>query len=91
MFYSDMRQVCLGSAPDSEARHLLHLLHDLVLPLVFGDGANEEATVVQTHAHADELPRPDLIVVQHLDGSLRCISAPINNQYLIKEALVAFG
>lgn len=54
--------------------YLLHLLDDLILPLVFGDGADEEAAVVQTHAHADELPLAHLVVVQHLDGSLRCFS-----------------
>lgn len=56
--------------------HLLHLLHDLLLLLVFGDGADEEAAVVQTHADADELPGSDLTVVQHLDGPLSRFSGP---------------
>lgn len=62
--------------------YLPHLLDDLVLPLVFGDGADEEAAVVQTHAHADELPRAHLVVVQHLDGSLRCFSGAQKHSFL---------
>lgn len=66
--------------------YLLHLLHDLILPLVFGDGAHEEAAVIQTHTDADELPQTDLVVVQHLDGSLSCLSGSqsvITNNLLI--------
>lgn len=63
--------------------YLLHLLHDLVLPLVFGDGADEEAAVVQAHAHSDELPRTDLVVVQHLDRSLSRLPGPQPITHLI--------
>jgi len=62
------------------AAYLGHLLQDLVLPLVFGDGADEEAAVVQAHAHADVLPLADLVVVQHLDGSLRRLSGNPKHQ-----------
>lgn len=51
-----------------ESPHLPHLLQDLLLPPVSGDGADEEAAVVQTHADADEPSGSDLVAVQHLDG-----------------------
>lgn len=55
--------------------YLLHLLQDLLLLLVFGDGADEEAAVVHAHTHPDEFPLADLIVVQQLDGPLSRLSA----------------
>lgn len=59
--------------------YLPHLLQNFVLSLVFGNGADKEATVVQTHTHSNELPGTDLEVVQHGDCSVGIISAPMDN------------
>lgn len=47
--------------------YLLDLLHDLLLTLVFGNAAEEEAAIIESGAHAEKLPWTNLIFVQHLD------------------------
>ena len=71
-----------GSPQDEEEDDydLHHLLLDLLLALVLGDRADEQAAVVQAHAHADELARPYLVVVQHLDGTLGCLAGRVHDE-----------
>lgn len=58
-------------------RYLHHLLQDVVSGLVFGDGADKEATVVHTHTHSDELPGANLKVVKHLNCFEGIVSVPM--------------
>lgn len=65
---------------DGDDGDLHHLLLDLLPAFVLGDGANEKAAVVQAHAHADELARANLIVVQQLDGTLGRLAGCVHDK-----------
>ncbi len=59
---------------------LHHLFLDLLLFLVFRDGADKKATVVQTHTYPYELSRADFVVVQELDSSLGSLSGGVHDE-----------
>lgn len=74
-------------------QYLLHLLQDVVPGLVFGDGADKEATVVHTHTHSDKLPGTNLKVVKHLDCSEGIVSVPMEGGVIHhnNEVVATFG